>query len=54
MEELEKIFFQQFGGRRNLPEEAKKLTHIFHSPSYFIIFHSSFSKIMIPNTYGIR
>jgi hypothetical protein len=28
MEELEKIFFQQFGGRINLLEEVQKLTHI--------------------------
>jgi hypothetical protein len=38
----------------NLVEEAQKLTHIFHSPSYFIISHSSSSKIMVPNVYGIR
>jgi hypothetical protein len=37
MEEFENIFFQQFGGRRNLPKEAQKLTHIFHSPFYFTV-----------------
>jgi hypothetical protein len=54
MEELEKIYFQQLGGGRNFPEQAQKLTHIFHSTSYFIICHSYSSKIMVPNAYKIR
>jgi hypothetical protein len=54
MEELEKIYFQQFGVRRNLSEETQKLTHIFHFSSYFIISHSFSSKIIVPNIYGIR